>query len=94
MVDAAFIEARVHGALPHAEVHPTDLTGGGDHWHVAIVDAGFEGQRPLARQRTVLAAFQDALADGRVHALDLKCLTPDELRKRHGGRPPAPFAPH
>ncbi|HUR61537.1 MAG TPA: BolA/IbaG family iron-sulfur metabolism protein [Candidatus Thermoplasmatota archaeon] len=78
MVDAAFIAATVRLALPHAHVEATDLTGGGDHWRAVIVDAGFAGLRPLARQRLVLEPFKPHIASNTVHALDLTCLTPAE----------------
>ena len=94
MVQTDFMTATVHEAVPDADVHATDLTGGGDHWHCVVVSPAFEGQRPLQRQRAVLAAFKPAIDDGRVHALDLKCLTPQELEDRFGGKAPAPFVPH
>ncbi len=94
MADADAIVSLVQQVLPEARVHPTDLTGGGDHWHCVVVDASFDGLRPLARQRIILDAFAPHIASGVVHALDLKCLTPDELATRHGGVVPAPFRPH
>lgn len=78
MVDAAFIAATVRQALPGARVEATDLTGGGDHWRAVVVDARFEGMRPLARQRLVLEPFKPHIASNAVHALDLVCKTPAE----------------
>lgn len=94
MVDAQWMRKTVHEAVPDADVHPTDLTGGGDHWHVVVVSPSFEGQRSFRRQRPVLAAFTPHIQSGAVHALDLKCITPAELRDKHGGRLPTPFVPH
>ncbi len=94
MADAAAIVSLVHQVLPDAQVHPTDLTGGGDHWHCVVIDEAFDGLRPLQRQRIILDAFKPHIASGVVHALDLKCLTPPELETRHGGQVPAPFRPH
>jgi hypothetical protein len=34
------------------------------------------------------------MSNGTVHALDLKCITPNELRERYGGNIPGPFLPH
>ncbi|MEA3143878.1 MAG: hypothetical protein QOG31_1202 [Thermoplasmata archaeon] len=81
MVDAAFIAATVRQALPGAHVEATDLTGGGDHWRALVVDARFEGLRPLARQRLVLEPFKPHIASNVVHALDLVCKTPAEAAK-------------
>lgn len=91
MVDAAFMERLVHEALPDAQVHPTDLTGGGDHWHVIVVDPSFEGLRSFKRQRIVMEPFKPYIADDVVHALDLVALTPEEYaaRKAEGRLGPA-----
>lgn len=94
MTEAAWIEDLVRSAVPDAEVQAFDLTGGGDHWFVVAVSQSFEGQRPLQRQRPILAAVAPHMQNGAVHAFDLKCLTPAELRDRHGGRLPGPFVPH
>ena len=94
MVDADWMRQTVRTAVPDAEVHPTDLTGGGDHWHVVVVSPTFEGQRSFQRQRHILAAFTPYIHGAAVHALDLKCITPTELEREHGGRMPAPFVPH
>lgn len=85
MVDAAFIVATVRRALPDARVEAIDLTGGGDHWRARVVDARFEGLRPLARQRLVLEPFKAHLASNAVHALDLVCRTPAEDAADAGG---------
>ena len=82
MVDAAFIRDRVHEVLPQADVLATDLTGGGDHWHVVVVDASFEGQRSFRRQRMVMEPFKPHIQSDVVHALDLVCLTPAERAER------------
>ena len=94
MVDEQYIRDRVQAAFPGAQVHATDLTGGGDHWHVAVVAEGFSGQRALQRQRAIFALFDEEMKTERIHALDLKCLTPEELQTRHDGQVPEPFVPH
>lgn len=94
MADPAWIEAEVKAAVPDAEVHPIDLTGEGDHWFVAVVAPSFEGLRSFRRQRPVLDRFTPHFQSGAVHALDLKCITPQELQEEHGGKVPEPFHPH
>ncbi|MGB1585760.1 MAG: BolA/IbaG family iron-sulfur metabolism protein [Thermoplasmatota archaeon] len=89
-----FLIDTIVGVVPDAQVHPTDLNGGGDHWHVVVVAASFEGQRSFQRQRPILAAFTPHIQSGVVHALDLKCITPQELADRHEGKLPQPFVPH
>lgn len=84
----------VLSVVPDADVHPVDLTGGGDHWYCAVVSPSYDGLRSFQRQRPLLAAFTPHIQSGRVHALDLKCLTPQEVQQKHEGKIPAPFAPH
>lgn len=82
MVEATFIVDRVHEVLPEARVYPTDLTGGGDHWHAVVVDPAFEGMRSFKRQRLVIEPFKPHIQTDVVHALDLVCLTPREYEER------------
>lgn len=91
MVDAQFMTDAVQSAVADAEVHATDLNGGGDHWHVVVVTDSFEGLRSFQRQKVVLEPFKPLIASGVVHALDLKCMTPAE--KEEKGLP-KPFIPH
>lgn len=93
-VDAAWIERLVHRAVPDAHVVVTDLTGGRDHWHVVVVSPSFAGVRSFQRQRPILAAATPHIQSGVLHAFDLKCLTPEELRDEHHGVVPAAFRPH
>lgn len=86
MVDASFIVDRVHEVLPEARVYPTDLTGGGDHWHAVVVDPSFEGLRSFKRQRVVLEPFKPHIKTDVVHALDLVCLTPEEHARKEAER--------
>lgn len=88
----ALIETTVKQIVPDAEVHPTDLTGGQDHWFVAVVSPSFEGKRSFQRQRPIVQAFTPHFQSGAVHALDVKCLTPDEVEAQGGL--PEPFVPH
>lgn len=91
MVEPRFLEQVVTDVIADAQVHPTDLNGGGDHWFVVVVSAGFAEKRSFERQRPILQAFTPHIQAGRIHALDLKCITPDELRE---WGMPKPFRPH
>lgn len=85
-----WITKEVCKAVPDATVYATDLTGGGDHWHVVVVSPSFEGKRSFQRQRPVVGHFTPHFESGAVHALDVKCMTPEEAA--HGI--PNPFVPH
>jgi stress-induced morphogen len=60
----------LHAAFPDAsEVDVIDRTGGGDHFHVTVVDAGFDGLSLVAAHRLVYEALADPLGDGTIHEL-------------------------
>lgn len=90
MTTRDLIVETVQGLHPQAEVHPTALAGD-DHWFLVVVSPEFEGKRSFQRQRPILSAFHPHFETGRIHALDLKCLTPEELDAQ--GMPSA-FRPH
>ena len=46
-----WMENEIRKVLPNCVVKITDLTGGGDHFHLIVVDETFENKRPLARQK-------------------------------------------
>ncbi len=59
----------------HAGANPE----GESHFAVVVVSKAFEGQNRVQRQRMVYQALAEEMA-GRVHALELKTLTPDETQ--------------
>lgn len=77
MASEEWLEAEVLKAVPDATVEVIDLHRSGDHFHVRITSPSFEGMRPLQRQRIVLAHMKQFIPHP-VHALDLKCMTPEQ----------------
>ena len=91
MVGVDWVEAEVLKAVPDAVVEVIDLHGSGDHFHVRIISETFQGVRPLQRQKQVLAVMKQHIPHP-VHALDLKCMTPEQAESAgdtafdpHGG---------
>ena len=70
------ITQRIQAALPDAEVAVQDLTGGGDHWQVAIVSAAFEGKTRIQQHKMVYDAVGEAMDGIQIHALAIKTYTP------------------
>ena len=60
-------------------------------WFVMVVDPSFEGMRPLPRQRPILSHFKQYIEGNVVHALDLKCWTPEQAAENEGDQS---FHPH
>ncbi|ONG42008.1 hypothetical protein BKE30_01720 [Alkanindiges hydrocarboniclasticus] len=68
----------LQAAFPQAEVH---VTGQAGKFDLRIVDAQFEGLRPVARQQAVYAPINEQIASGAVHAVTIRAMTPEEWRK-------------
>jgi len=62
-------------ALPDAEVEVFDRTGTLDHFTVHVVSNAFKDVGPLDRHRMVYKAVSEPMADGRIHALEIKTST-------------------
>lgn len=78
MIDPKLISERITAAIPNAEVHVTDLTGGADHFQVEVVSPAFAGISPVQRHRMVYGSLRDVLG-GDLHALALSTKTPQEV---------------
>ncbi len=83
-----FIEQSVSDALSPAYLEVVDesymhSTGPGaqSHFKLTVVSDAFEGQRLIARHRTINSVLTDAL-NGPVHALALHTFTPHEWQAR------------
>lgn len=50
----------------------------GSHCQVTAVGDIFEGVRPVKRQQMVYAGLSQQIADGTIHAVNIKALTPAE----------------
>lgn len=66
-------------ALPNAEVQ---VSGDGRHFEARVVSPEFAGKTPLARQRLVLAGVEVEIRSGALHALSIRCFTPEEWASR------------
>lgn len=78
-LEAAFTPTRleiIDDSHRHAG-HLGERPGGETHFNVTVVSAAFAGIGRVARQRLVYAALAEELKE-RVHALQLRTVTPDE----------------
>jgi stress-induced morphogen len=67
---SAALEDRLRQAFPEArELAVVDRTGGGDHFHVTVVDPRFNGLPLVDQHRLVYAALAEPLEDGTIHEL-------------------------
>lgn len=61
------------------EAEYIEVNGDGRHFDVLIVSPVFEGLRPVKKQQLVYALLQDRIADGSLHAVNMRTLTPAEF---------------
>jgi stress-induced morphogen len=75
MPSASELQSRIAAALPGAEVHVEDLTGGGDHFRAEVVSDRFEGLSRIQQHKLIYDVFGDDVG-GAIHALSIKTSTP------------------
>jgi stress-induced morphogen len=64
------LETLLRQAFPDAsDLRVVDRTGTGDHFHVLVRDASFDGLSLVDQHKLVYAALEDPLADGTIHEL-------------------------
>jgi len=79
MISPDQVEAMIKSGLPDAKIAVQDLTGGGDHYQVAIVSSAFEGLSLVKRHQLVYKAVDSAMSSEAIHALSLETSTPSEV---------------
>ena len=75
MISNDALTALIRETITDAEVSIYDRTGTMDHFNLTIRSSAFAGKPLLAQHKLVYGALKDALADGRVHAVELKTIT-------------------
>lgn len=75
-MDAATVKQLIESQLENCTV---EVQGEGANYDIAVVGDVFEGLRPVRRQQLVYAALTEAIAEGAVHAVNIKTYTPAEV---------------
>jgi len=79
----------VHLEVENESANHNVPPGSESHFKVTIASEAFAGERLVGRHRQVNAVLAEELA-GRIHALALHTLTPDEWFERAGKVPDSP----
>ncbi|MBV8723733.1 MAG: BolA family transcriptional regulator [Candidatus Eremiobacteraeota bacterium] len=74
MIAGTALQALIRTQLPDADVGIVDRTGTMDHFNLTIRSRAFKGKTLLEQHRLVYGALEEALRDGRVHAVELKTI--------------------
>lgn len=72
-MQAEEIKALLESGIENAAV---TVTVDGSHVNVEVVSPAFEGLNPVKKQQLVYAALSDQIADGTIHAVNMKTYTP------------------
>ncbi len=76
MISIENLIALVQSGIPDAEVNVMDKTGMMDHFIIHVTSSQFEKMNVMERHRAVQATLNAAMADGRIHAAEIKTATP------------------
>ena len=61
-----------------------DVEGDGDHFEALVVSADFVGKTRIQRQQLVNTLLRSFFDSGKLHALSMKTVTPDEWSAARG----------
>lgn len=78
-MDAATVKVLLQTHLPGCEFQ---VQGEGSHYDIVAIGDVFEGQRPVKKQQIVYAALNEHIADGTIHAVNIRTFTPSEWQER------------
>jgi len=78
VIDNGSLTLLIRARIPDAEVGVVDRTGTMDHFNVTVRSKAFAGKTLIEQHQLVYGALREALADGRVHAVELKTITAQE----------------
>ncbi|MEY6433651.1 BolA/IbaG family iron-sulfur metabolism protein [Thioalkalicoccus limnaeus] len=65
----------IRAGLPDAEI---EVTGDGSHFEATVVSETFAGLTPVKRHRLVMDTVRSEIESGRLHALSIRPLTPEQ----------------
>ena len=78
MVDPQEIHRLIAAALPDAHIEVLDPMRDGEHLQAVVASDRFAGISLVKQHKIVMDALREPLKD-RLHALQLKTMTPDQL---------------
>jgi acid stress-induced BolA-like protein IbaG/YrbA len=81
-MDAASVKQLLQDHMRECEFH---VQGQGNHYDIEAIGEVFEGLRPVKKQQLVYAALREHIADGSIHAVNIRTFTPSEWQARASG---------
>jgi acid stress-induced BolA-like protein IbaG/YrbA len=78
-MDTVTVQALLENHMSDCEFH---VQGEGSHYNIEAIGVVFEGLRPVKKQQLVYAALSEQIADGSIHAVNIRAYTPQEWQAR------------
>ncbi|MDG2272513.1 MAG: BolA/IbaG family iron-sulfur metabolism protein [Halioglobus sp.] len=78
-MDAAVVKTLLQNHMPECEFQ---VEGEGSRYDIVAIGAVFEDLRPVKKQQLVYAALTAHIADGSVHAVNIRTFTPQEWQAK------------
>lgn len=75
MMDAATVTALLEEHLEDCQI---EVEGAGNRYDITVIGEIFEGKRPVQRQQLVYAALNEQIANGSIHAVNIRTFTPGQ----------------
>jgi acid stress-induced BolA-like protein IbaG/YrbA len=72
------IAEAIRRAIPDAEVHVDSADG--THWSAVVVSGAFAGMSLVRQHQLVMGALRSEFDTARLHALELRTMTPERFR--------------
>ena len=76
MIQPEEVRQMIKKLFPEGEVNVDDQTGTLDHFEIRVASPRFTGKRLIEQHQMVQAALEEAMADGRIHAVQIKTVVP------------------
>lgn len=74
-MDAASVRALLEDHMSDCEF---EVQGEGSHYDITAIGQVFDGLRPVKKQQLVYAALSEHIADGSIHAVNIRTYTPEQ----------------
>lgn len=74
-MDAATVTALLQDKLEGCEIH---VEGEGNRYDITVVGEIFADMRPVKKQQLVYAGLSEQIADGSIHAVNIRTFTPEQ----------------
>ncbi len=78
-MDAAAVKALLQDHLAECDFH---VEGEGSHYTIEAIGEVFADLRPVKKQQLVYAALSEHIADGSIHAVNIRTYTPEQWQER------------